>query len=172
MEAWRPVVGYEGLYSVSDLGNVRGEARLVPHLRAGKMLRQRPVRARINKATKYPAVNLSREGKRRTFTVHALVAAAFLGPRPDGMEVAHGDGDRGRSVLSNLRYATPTANHADKVEHGTLLCGEQLPQAKLTVEKVRSIRADGRLQREIAAEHGVSVPTISQAQSGRSWAHV
>lgn len=169
-ERWAPVVGYEGLYSVSDLGNVRGEARVVPHIKSGKTLRQRPVRARVNKATKYPAVNLSREGSRRTFTVHSLVAAAFLGARPDGMEVAHDDGDHANPALSNLRYDTPAGNKADMVRHGTRQRGELASRAKLSNDQVRAIRSDDRLLREVAADYGVSVPTVCMLRKGAYYA--
>lgn len=165
-EEWRPVLGYEGLYSVSSLGRVRGEARLVAHMKQGKMLRQRIVKARINKQTGYLAVNLSRDASRRTFTVHSLVAAAFIGPRPFGMEVAHGDGNPTNAMLSNLRYATPSENVRDKEIHGTILKGERAPRAKLTNAEVRSLRSDKRLLREIAADYGIAVPTACMLRKG------
>lgn len=172
MENWRPVVGYEGIYSVSDQGRVRGEARVVAHILKGKRLRQRILNPRINKATGYPAVNLARENSRRTFTVHSLVAAAFIGPRPEGLEVAHGDGDRSNASALNLRYATHLENHSDMRKHGTVVRGENRPHSKLTDTVVAHIRSSGRLLRELAADLGVSESTISNARRGITWSHL
>lgn len=172
MQIWRAVPGYEGFYSVSDSGLVRSEDRLVSHMRDGKRLKGRVIRQRINKKNGYPCVNLMMGGIKKTFPVHVLVALAFIGPRPAGMDIAHFDGDRMNPSESNLRYATPKENRDDSRRHGTLAKGERLPQAKLTERQVVLIRADHRLQKEIAEEFGVSVTTISQVKSRKQWAHV
>lgn len=171
-EVWRPVVGYEGLYSVSNLGRIRGEARTVPHLIHGKRLREKLLKPRINKATGYPAVNLTCENKRKTFTVHRLVADAFLGPRPLGKVVAHCDGNKLNSAAENLRYDTYSANADDSRKHGTMAIGKRLPQSKLTVDQVRLIRQDARKYCEISAEYGIAISTVSRVKNGIDWQHV
>lgn len=121
VEQWRPVVGFEGLYSVSDQGRVRSEPRFV----ARKDGRKQPIPGRIKKAPVdgkgYPRVALYGpafpKGAHRT--VHSLVMEAFIGPCPDGMEICHNDGDRLNARLSNLRYGTRSENHLDKRVHGT-----------------------------------------------------
>jgi hypothetical protein len=55
----------------------------------------------------------------RTRLVHQMVLAAHAGPRPDGQEVRHLDGDPLNNWLANLAYGTPSENSADKVRHGT-----------------------------------------------------
>jgi hypothetical protein len=50
--------------------------------------------------------------------VHVLVAAAFLGPCPDGQEVRHLDGDKLNNCLDNLIYGTRSENNLDTVRHG------------------------------------------------------
>jgi hypothetical protein len=113
-EHWLPVVGWEGIYEVSDLGRVYSLPRkFVP---AGYLTKG------IINAQGYLAVMLScrPRGLDATYRpVHILVAAAFLGPRPDGMEVRHLDGVRTNPVLSNLIYGTPGENQLDSVQHGT-----------------------------------------------------
>jgi hypothetical protein len=172
MEEWKPIPGYMGMYSVSDLGQIRGEDRIVPHMRDGKRIKSRILKAKINKQTGYPAVVLCSPSGQKTFPIHVLVALAFIGPRPIGMEIAHFDGDRRNAKLSNLRYATPKENRDDSRRHGTLARGERLPYSKLTEASVIKIRKDDRLQKIIAAEFGVSVTTISQVKSRKQWAHV
>lgn len=68
-ENWRPVVGYEGLYEVSDLGNVRS-------------LKRNKVLSPILDKDGYYIVNLHKDGKQKTYKIHRLVAEAFI-PNPD-----------------------------------------------------------------------------------------
>ncbi|HEY1174793.1 MAG TPA: HNH endonuclease signature motif containing protein [Phytomonospora sp.] len=51
--------------------------------------------------------------------VHALVARAFLGPAPEGLEVRHLDGDKAHNGVENLAYGTRSENVLDRVRHGT-----------------------------------------------------
>src|SRR5690606_38480338 len=50
---------------------------------------------------------------------HVLVAEAFIGPRPEGAECLHGDGDHTNNMVSNLRWGTKSENQLDSVRHGT-----------------------------------------------------
>ncbi len=108
-EVWRPVPGYEGLYEVSDQGRVRSLPR---ERTAGRILK--PNRSN----TGYLTVNLYKGGD-HTVTVHSLVAAAFIGTRPAGMQVRHLNGDRLDPRRVNLAYGTATQNTIDSVVHGT-----------------------------------------------------
>jgi hypothetical protein len=110
MTEWRPIPGYESNYHVSDGGQVKSLPR---NTTRGGILRPAP-----SKQPGYPSVVLWRDGKQRTFKVHQLVAAAFLGPRPDGMEVRHLNGDRLDCRLANLRYGTRAENAQDTIDHG------------------------------------------------------
>lgn len=121
-ERWLPVVGYEGLYEVSDLGRVRGLDRLEQiggprpgvRRRRGRVLRQFRM-----KTTPYLYVRLSKESQGTTRTVHSLVLDAFAGPCPDGMEGRHLNGDHRDNVLANLVWGTGSENTLDQVRHGT-----------------------------------------------------
>ncbi len=114
-EQWKPVVGYEGLYEVSDQGRVRSVDRDI----LCKDGRIRSIPGRMKKLT------VSRDGHSRTglgksdtALVHRLVAAAFLGPCPDGMEVCHWNDCPSDNRLSNLRYGTRGSNLRDAVRNG------------------------------------------------------
>lgn len=114
-EEWRPIPGYEGAYEVSDLGRVRSLPRLVP---AGPHGGKRPIPGGLLKPTiqhfGYAQVKLA--GKSRL--VHWLVADAFLGGRPEGMQVCHSNGDPGDNRAINLRVDTVASNMSDTVRHG------------------------------------------------------
>ena len=120
LEQWKPVHGYEEIYEVSSHGRVRSVDRTVTcsdgkvHRYKGKVLS-----ACLSKRGGYPLVNLRDQGKGQTRYVHSLVAEAFIGSRPEGMEVCHNDGDSTNNHLDNLRYDTSSDNELDKVRHGT-----------------------------------------------------
>jgi hypothetical protein len=108
-ERWLPVLGYEGLYEVSDLGRV-------------KSFHRRKVRfmtIHYNVESGYAYVVLSRNGNSRHCYVHTLVLEAFDRPCPEGMECRHEDGDRVNARLSNLSWGTGSENNLDQVRHGT-----------------------------------------------------
>lgn len=112
-ERWLPVPGYEGLYEVSDQGRVRSIDCL------DRLGRRRKGRVRVlTRDGYYLKVSLSRDGKLKSFWVHALVLTAFVGPRPEGMECCHGPGGPLDNRLENLRWDTPSANSYDTVSHG------------------------------------------------------
>ena len=118
VEQWKPVHGYEGIYEVSSHGRVRSLDRTVT--RSGGQVRRKGkvLRATLNPGG-YPVVSLYRQGRPKNRYVHALVAEAFFGTRPKGMEVCHNDGDPTNNHLDNLRYGTSSDNELDKVRHGT-----------------------------------------------------
>ena len=117
-ETWRPVVGYEGLYSVSSYGRVRSEERLVRAEGRTQSAHWRRYGERILKidhpSQRYPVVVLSAQFKVR---VHILVAEAFIGPCPNGQEVRHLDDDPKNNHLNNLAYGTHADNGRDQIEN-------------------------------------------------------
>jgi hypothetical protein len=160
METWLAVVGYEGLYEVSSDGRIR-------NVRTGKLKVYT-----YDKQKRRPFVGLWRNNKIRIIYPHKAVLEAFVGPRPKGMEACHNNGDPFDNKVTNLRWDTTRNNQLDRIKHGTSNRGERCAAAKLTEAQVRAIRADTRLQREIAAEYGVRENTISRIKSGKRWAHI
>jgi hypothetical protein len=118
-EHWLAVVGFEGLYEVSDLGRVRGLDRTVPHKRLGSCRRKGFVLKQFRDAN-YVSVNLHRHGCQQKFCVHTLVLNAFVGSCPPGMQGCHfPDRDTSNNRLENLRWDTRSANQLDAVYHRT-----------------------------------------------------
>ena len=141
------MVGWEGLYEVSSLGRVRTLPR---HGKPGRILKLQQA-----KRGGYPAVSMSRNSIGRTFKVHVLVAAAFLGPKPDGLEVLHADDDKNNNVATNLRYGTRSENLDDRVRNrihhnaAKTHCsrGHEYTQENTVIKK----KANGRTQRACRA---------------------
>lgn len=117
-ERWLPVVGYEGIYEVSDHGRVRSVDRVVLTASGTRSYKGKILRI-VSRHHGYPGVSLRRPGVRKTGYIHRLVLEAFVGPCPEGMEGCHNDGTASNNRLSNLRWDTSIANAQDKARHGT-----------------------------------------------------
>ena len=182
-ERWLPVRGFSG-YEVSSLGRV---CSYWTH--GGKIAAQvqRILKPRFWRG--YLLVCLYRDGEQCTKLVHALVAEAFLGPRPGGMEVCHGPDGRLSNSVANIVWGTKSKNCGeDKLRDGTDNRGEKHGAHKLSEGDVNWIRANyqpippgystcrchaGWLSlTQIAARFGVSSALVRQIVIRRVWQHV
>jgi hypothetical protein len=116
-ERWLPVVGYEGLYEVSDFGLIRSIPRFVRYGTRGHTVRGR-ILAQTSMQGGYFGVNLSRDGHAVVRSVGVLVLTAFVGPKPPGLECCHFNDRQSDNSLTNLRWDTRSANAQDNVRNG------------------------------------------------------
>lgn len=104
-EKWKAVKGYKGFYEVSDIGRIRSVDRIIKYadtvsqLKRGRLMN--PVK---NTKTGYWQVMLCRDGKRRLYAVHRLVAEAFLTNPFDYEEVRFRDGNKDNCAAQNLMW--------------------------------------------------------------------
>jgi hypothetical protein len=185
-EIWLPVVGYEGYYEVSDCGNVRSLDRVVTCtdlLNSTPRQRQWIMKGRVLKASLtsptrrgvYRKVQLSRDGEDHQYLVYVLVARAFLGPLPEGMQTRHGAAGKLEDSVWNLSYGTHGENQHDRARDQTDNAGTRNGQAKLTEQIVRECRARnaaGESKAALAREFGVSRQGMRMAINGDNWRHV
>lgn len=121
MEIWKDVVGYEGLYQVSNKGNVRSVDRYVPHKIFGKKFCKGCLIIPHITNAGYYRVNLSKGNKYTSYDIHRLVAIAFLGvSEASNLEVNHIDENKLNNDVSNLEWVTKSQNnkHGTKVQRG------------------------------------------------------
>lgn len=120
-------------------------------------------------------VNLCWRGK-RDHSVHRLVASAFHGPCPPGLECSHLNGDATDNRPSNLTWESHAENLSRMKEHGTTTRGERSASAKLTRDQVLEIRHRRNIFGEklvvLAKEFGVCEQNISQIARGDTWKEV
>lgn len=98
-EVWKPVVGYEGLYEVSNMGRIKSLVKANPAIMTPRY-----------GSRGYKNVLLSKSGERHTFTVHRLVATAFCKRGESAQCVNHLDGNKLNNVADNLEWTTFAKN--------------------------------------------------------------
>lgn len=109
-EEWRPVVGYEGRYEVSNQGRVRSMIRTPRILLASVG----------NRGYRVARLSLGSRASQRGKLVHRLVLEAFRGGPPTPLHIAcHNNGDPLDNRIENLRWATQGENQRDSILHGT-----------------------------------------------------
>jgi hypothetical protein len=111
----------------------------------------------------------------RSKGAHRLVYELTVGPIPEGLLVLHSCDNPPCCNPAHLRVGTQKENIGDAIERNRLARGRALPQAKLTEDAVREIRrrsAEGKSQRAVAAEFGVTHDTVGKILRGKRWTHV
>jgi len=156
-EVWRDITGYETLYQISNYGRVKSLAN--SNSRQEKILKQQFQR------DGYMRVTLYKKGlKRKRFSIHRLVAMAFI-PNPFGKEqVNHQNGDKLDNRLSNLNWMTSKENIAHAHEKGLIR------QNKNPVIATHLDTGEQRLfksQQEASKELGVYPKNVSNVINGR-----
>lgn len=173
MEEWRAVVGYEGLYQVSNLGRVMSLER---YDRAKKFWPRR-IRVLSHDSDGYLVVCLYKDGAKKTCKVHRLVAQAFIDNPNNYPEVNHIDENKENNCIDNLEWCTTKYN----LTYGHRLdcvSGEKCNTAKLTPEDVREIRriyvkGDPQFgQSALARRFGVTHTAIDCLVKGKTWKQI
>lgn len=107
--------------------------------------------------------------KDAAFTCAYFVLVTFVGPRPTGLEACHNDGNSLNDEVSNLRWDTRTGNMADTLKHGTRMCGEKHPNAKITNEQADEIvlrKRNGTDTKTLAKEYDLHPSRIDAIVRG------
>ena len=173
MEVWREIIGTDGHYEVSNMGAVRSWRR-----RGCKREKLGSPAILSCKPGSNGYVPFVVEGKTRL--VHHAVMAAFVGPRPEGMQIDHINAVRSDNRLENLRYVTVRENRANAVLHGNASNppnrrGSDHPCA--TITEAVAIEIKQRLQCghravDVARATGARLSVVYGISCGESWAHL
>ena len=178
--SWRKISGFA--YEVSADGQIR---RINSRLKTKTYLRQG-----TTKSSGYKIAGLSKEAKVYWFTVHRLVAKAFVANPENKPEVNHLNGDKSDNRSVNLEWVTPKENHRHASENGLKASGdrngsrthperrrrgETVPSAKLSSNNVVAIRrmnSDGFSVLSIATRFNVNKTTVQSILNRKTWKHI
>lgn len=154
----RPIPFGEGKYGVGDDGNLYDISGPEPTRRKTRLSHNG-----------YEEITLRYKGDSSHFRINRLVCEAFYGQPPDNMPICrHIDGDRRNNLPENLDWGTSSQNSSDAAATGAWR-GERNASARLSNTDVETIRVSSTPQSILAAQYGVTQPTISKIKRGRRW---
>lgn len=104
-ETWKPVVGFEGLYEVSDLGQLRS---------VGHRISPRVLKLHTRTRDGYVTVGLVKNKHRTAVKIHRVVGAAFISNDAGLPQIDHIDGNRENNAASNLRWVSASVNGSNR----------------------------------------------------------
>lgn len=160
---WREIPGFPN-YEASSAGEIRSKERVVQYSDGRKRL-YKPTVLSPTMSSGYKSVNLRNETGLYSKKVHFLVASAFLGQRPVGLDVRHKNGDRLDNRADNLEYGTRSENNLDGYRIRGYVTKLQKLSPSAAVEIVMKRNA-GASQRSLAKEYGVSKSAIAAIMQG------
>lgn len=164
-EKFMPIKGYEGLYEVSDVGNVKS----LDYRKNGKPALLKPILAN----TGYFYVQLYKSKKRDPRNIHILVLENFISDDHKGLVCRHLNGDKKDNRVENLKWGTYKDNADDARKHGTIPMGESRYGAKLTNKQAECIRNEykrgGFTQLGLAKKYSVGRRCVQRIVHGLSY---
>jgi hypothetical protein len=162
---WRPVPGTDA-FAVSEYGDVK---RIAP----GDSNACVVGRWATPKRERYVRVYIANNGQRWCWLVHRLVATVFIGPPPSSKhQAAHKDGNTYNNHYSNLYWATPVENAADRKRHGTQVRGRRAGADVFTDRDVEIVRELSRYRvphAMIAEIFNTSTSHVGRIISNKIW---
>lgn len=178
MEEWRSIKGFEGSYEVSDLGRVRSLDRMVNSAHNAKRI----VLGQILRASKEPngylRICLSIRNRYKSYSVHRLVAKAFIPNCDNKSQINHKDGDKENNTVPNLEWCTAKENSQHAVttglrvntQRGSTHYGSILTESDVLT--IRFLKAEGMPPKHIAEIFDIKSSHLSAIISKRIWKHV
>jgi len=175
MENWKDIKGYEGLYQISDKGNIKSIDRSVVRENHFIKLKGQLKQCSINNRGYY-STTLCKNSHYQHFVIHKLVAIAFI-PNPDNKEyINHKDGNKLNNSVDNLEWVTMSENNQHaydiglKIGAATGLFGALNPSSKpiYMLSKSGDIIKEFPGIHEAARELNLSATNICAAINGRS----
>ena len=172
-ELWKPIENYEGLYEVSNKGNVRSLDRDVQYKKTDFTMKIKGVDLKPNVLKKgYLQVGLSKNGKRKSMLVHRLVMNAFNPTTDENLQINHIDGNKENNEVSNLEWVTAieNTNHA----YDTGLRDDTIGNnRKLTEDEVLEIidlyETGNYTQKELGNKYNIGRNTVGEILLGKTW---
>ena len=156
-EEWRDVVGYEGLYQVSDQGRVKSLERKISHWRGGeRTVKERILKPRTNRYG-YLIVGLYAGGKQKMLTVHRLVCQAFHENLDNKPQVNHLNEDKKDNRACNLEWCTriENCNHGTRNERSAKNRSKSVGQYTLDGELVKIWPSAKEVERQAGFHRGI-----------------
>lgn len=167
-EEWRDIQGYEGVYQVNPIGQVK-------RIGGGSGAVRGLVLKDFDNGHGYRYISLSKDGKGRNYYIHVLLATAFI-PNPERKpQINHRNGQKSDNRLENLEWVTLSEQMIHAYGTGLAPSGEYNHMAKLTeyeVGVIRRLHMAGVARPVIASSFGISKATVHRIVHRELWRNV
>lgn len=117
-EEWRPIPDFEGLYSVSNMGRIKSEPRIVETNNRASYVVHAKIKTQYKSKKGYLRVLLYKDNKRYTKPVHRYVALAFIQNPDNKPQVDHIKGNKEDNRATSLRWTTNDENYHNPTTFG------------------------------------------------------
>lgn len=164
MEEWKDIKGWENYYQVSDLGRVRSLDRRITHNNGNQYFIKGVILKFYLDKDGYSRVNLKRNNKQKSYSVHRLVCEAYKANWDSTLEVNHLDFDRTNNNVCNLEMCT----HSENVWHSTVNGrGRWDGIPSHIVQQIRQLKGYVG-QRQLARLYSVARSTVSDIHNNKT----
>lgn len=167
LEVWKDIKEYEGIYQVSNFGNVKSLGNSFS--RKERFLKLSP------QSKGYLTVVLQKNATRKMVLVHRLVAEHFVDNNQSKPQVNHINGDKTCNIVENLEWVSHRENLDHAIKNNLTLKGEENRNSKLKdidVVKIHSLLQKGTTTKELSESYNVSYSTIDSIKTNRYWKHL
>lgn len=178
---YKDIKGYEGLYAVDENGNVWSYEKTSPIGKNGGVVNRGGLILKPSQQgrTKHQRVMLFKNGKRKSYLIHRLVAQAFI-PNPENLPlINHKDCDPTNNHISNLEWCTAKQNSIHAYQNGRWIPPNQKGSANSNciftdddIKQIRKLHESIGSCAEIARQYKVNPKTINQIVNRKRWAHI
>jgi len=152
---WFEIPTYDGRYMITKDGRIKSKF---------KELKQ------VKRKDGYKRISLTKNGKRKNYLVHRVIAMTFIPNSIRKKEVNHKDGNKRNNHVSNLEWCTREENIRHASSKGLMCCGEDRKNSRLTWKEVLLIRKMLSIpNRKLASLFGVSPTTILKIKKNIKW---
>lgn len=158
-EIWKDVKGYEGLYQVSNLGNIKSLARYKKNHSKLQKVEERKLNMYTNKYNGYVYIVLTKNAIEKNIRVHKLVAQAFIPNSENKPQINHIDGNKENNRVDNLEWCTCKENVIHAYKNGLAKNKQKVKIRQYDKQHNFIAEFDGLLK--ASKELGISIGNIS-----------
>lgn len=172
VEIWKDVVGYEGIYQVSNFGRVKSLEKTFWSTKNNSFSTNKEFIRKLSNTRKgYLRTGLMKDLKQKPFLVHRLVAIAFIDNPENKPEINHINGIKTDNRVENLEWVTTKENviHSFEIGLSKRAKGDENKSSKLSYKKASEIRSSNLKNKELSIMYGVSISSIELVKSNKTW---